>query len=191
MADGFVRWTAVNADGEMRYEVQTRLVGDVLAAPAPELQQLLASMRSAAEPCLYLAGSRLDNGFAFGSRDIGLAISVLPEDGLKAATPAYHPGSTELYVLIEGELVLESLEDGAVRQRACRQHEIAIVPPGQCHRIRRQSGKQAASLIVKTNLAFQPAVVRCPDCLHYRTPEQCPLHISWAQETGSGVRDST
>ena len=190
MADGFGRWTAVNADGEMRYEVQTRLIGDVLAAPGQALRQLLASMRSAAEPCLYLAGSRLDNGFAFGSQDIGLAISVLPEDGLKASTPAYHPGSTEIYVLIEGELVLESLEDGVVRQRTCRQHEIAVVPPGQCHRVRRQPGKQAASLIVKTNLAFQPAAVRCADCLYFRTPAQCPLHLSWARENEPGQRDS-
>ena len=185
MSAEFLRWTAVNDDGEMRYEVQTRLIRDALAAPDQGLRQLLAAMRAAGESCLYLAGGRLDNAFAFGSTDLGLAISVLPEDGPKAATPAYHPGSTEIYVLIEGELVLESLDDGIVRSRVCRQYEIAVIPPGQCHRVRRQPETQTASLIVKTNLAFEPAAVRCSDCHYYRVPEQCALHSSWSQEASS------
>ncbi len=183
MPASFERWTAVNCDGECRYDIQTRLIGDVLATPTQELQRLLTSMRTLGEPCIYLAGTRLDNNFTLGSTDLGLAISVLPEDGPKAATPAYHPGSTELYVVIQGELVLESLEDGIVRSRPYRQHDVVVIPPGQCHRVRRQPGTQAASLIVKTNLAFEPGVVRCPDCTYYPVPAPCPLHISWAQET--------
>jgi mannose-6-phosphate isomerase-like protein (cupin superfamily) len=182
MPDRFQRWDAVDASGEDRYAVQTRLIREVLAAPARALDELLALMRTSGESCVYLAGTRLDNDFGLGSRDLGLALSVLPEDGPKAAVPAYHPGSTEVYVVIEGALVLEYLEDGQVRSRRCRQHEVAVIPPGRCHRVRRQPGERAASLIVKTALDQAPAVVRCAACTYYPENTDCPLHTAWMAE---------
>lgn len=177
----FQRWTAVDAEGRSRYERQSAIVRNVLATPTHALEQLLEGMRSAGESCLYLSGSRLDNDFAFGSHDLGLALTVLPEDGAKAAVPGYHPGGTEIYVVIQGSVVLEVLTDGALEVRACEQHGIAALPPGQCHRVRR-SAIRAASLVVKTDLGHEPAVVRCAHCSYYPDSGQCPLHQSWAQE---------
>jgi len=163
MPSDFQRWTAVNAAGQSRYDLQSRIIGEVLATPNRALDRLLERMRSSGESCLYLSGSRLDNDFAFGSLDLGLAISVLPEDGAKAAVPAYHPGGTELYV------------------QTCDQHAVATIPAGQCHRVRR-SPTQAASLVVKTALRHEPAVVRCADCTYYPDREHCPLRRSWVSE---------
>jgi hypothetical protein len=182
MPEGFQRWDAVTARGEDRYAVQSQLIREVLALPTRELNELLARMRASGESCVYLCGSRLDNDFGFGSADLGLALSVLPEDGPKAAVPAYHPGSTELYVTIKGELVLEWLESGVVRSRPCSQHEVAIISPGQCHRVRHRPDAEAASLIVKTGLDQIPAVVRCAECKRYRAPTDCPLHAAWVAE---------
>lgn len=181
MPSDFQRWTAVNAAGQSRYDLQSRIIGEVLATPNRALDRLLERMRSSGESCLYLSGSRLDNDFAFGSLDLGLAISVLPEDGAKAAVPAYHPGGTELYVVIQGTLVLETLVDGALDVQTCDQHAVATIPAGQCHRVRR-SPTQAASLVVKTALRHEPAVVRCADCTYYPDREHCPLRRSWVSE---------
>jgi len=186
MPDGFQRWDAVNARGEDRYQLQSRLIRETLASPTRGLDLLLAGMRTSGESCVYLCGSRIDNDFGFGSADLGLALSVLPEDGSKAAVPGYHPGGTEVYVVIEGELVLEWLEDGVVRSRPCRQHEVTLIPAGHCHRVRHSPDARAASLIVKTGLDRAPAVVRCTECPRYRAPADCPLHAAWATEGLAG-----
>ena len=183
MSVEFERWIALTPLGESRFERQTEIIRAALATPGQALDRLLALMRSGGESCIYLAGTRLDSAFGFGSTDLGLALSVLPEDGAKAAVPAYHPGSTELYVVISGNLMFEHLASGTLRVQPCRQHEVMVFPPGRCHRVRLQPEARAASLIVKTNLAYEPAVVRCADCSYYPAPGTCPLHASWSQET--------
>lgn len=185
MPDRFERWDAVNADGAARYAVQTRLIREALASPARALDELLALMRTSGESCVYLAGTRLDNDFTLGSRDLGLALSVLPEDAPKAAVPAYHPGSTEVYIVFDGALALEYLEDGQVHSQRCRKHGVVVIPAGRCHRVRREPAERAASLIVKTALAHAPAAVRCDQCGYYPSPAQCPLHLRWSQEASS------
>ena len=165
-----------------RYQRQSELVRSALASEQHSLEVLLKSMREQDEAALYLCGSRLDNEFCFGSRDVGMLLSVLPEDARKAAEPGYHPGSTEVYITFQGELDIEYLDDGVLQTRHVGAPDVAILPPGQCHRIRSEPDRQAASLVVKTNLAHQPGVVRCSDCDKFSNPADCPLHLSWQGE---------
>lgn len=181
MPDDYPRWGARNDRGESRFVVQGDVLREALAAPTPTLAGLLGLMRARGEPCLYLCGTRLDHAFALGSDDLGVALSVLPEDGAKAAEPGYHPGGTEVYAVIEGAVVLELLTDGVVERRECAAHGVVAIPPGRCHRVPR-SDRRAASLIVKTALRHEPAVVRCGQCGYFAEPGDCPLHRRWADE---------
>lgn len=72
-------------------------------------------MRTKGESAIYLCGTCLDNDYGFGSNDIGTAISALPEDGDKAAEPCFHPGSTEVYIIFQGSLCIETLNNGFIR----------------------------------------------------------------------------
>jgi len=164
---------------EDRYETQTDLVRKALASEDHALDVLLAGMRESGESAVYLCGSRLDHAFCFGSEDVGVLLSVLPEDAPKAAVPGYHPGSTEVYVPFQGRLTIEVLEDGTVQSRDVARYETAVLPPGQCHRIRPAPDRRAASLVVKTHLRHQPGVVRCRDCAYFSIPTDCPLHRRW------------
>jgi hypothetical protein len=174
-------WTARNDRGESRFEVQGAVLREVLAAPTPTLADLFGLMRARGEPCVYLCGTRRDHAYALGSDDLGVALSVLPEDGAKAAEPGYHPGGTEVYVVIEGTVVLEVLADGVLERRECPPHGVLAIPPGRCHRVPR-SDRRAASLVVKTGIRHEPAVVRCAQCTYYADPRDCTLHRSWADE---------
>jgi mannose-6-phosphate isomerase-like protein (cupin superfamily) len=109
-------------------------------------------------------------------------LSLLPEDGRKAAEPGYHPGSTEVYVTFQGSLVMECLVDGDVRDTTVVTNDVLILPPGQCHRVRHDRHGRAASLIVKTNLGARPRVVRCDDCTYYRDKNDCSLHERWRDD---------
>ncbi|PEN13182.1 hypothetical protein CRI94_11095 [Longibacter salinarum] len=164
---------------EERYETQSELIREALASDGHGLDVLLEGMRASGESAVYLCGSRVDNDFCFGSEDVGVLLSVLPEDNPKAAVPGYHPGSTEVYVTFQGQLTMEYLDDGALQTREVKQYETAVLPPGQCHRIRPEVGRRAASLVVKTNLSHEPGVVRCDDCGYFSDPTDCPLHRSW------------
>lgn len=170
-------------EDEGRYEKQTEVVREALAAEDEALGALLAGMRESGESAVYLCGSRRDHDLCFESDAIGWLVTALPEDGPKAATPGYHPGSTETYIPFQGRLTMEVLDGGEVRSREIRPNEVLVLPPGQCHRVRLDPEQEAASLVVKTNLAHQPGVVRCADCTYFPAPTDCPLHRQWTQET--------
>lgn len=166
-----------------RYNKQSDLIRQALAALDHSLEALLQSMRSSGEAALYLSGGRLDNDFCFGSGDLGLLLSVLPEDGAKAGEPGYHPGSAEVYVTFQGSLTLQRLQDGQVEEKIASHNEVVVLPPGQCHRVRNGTQSRAASLIAKTNLHHKPGVIRCANCTYFANPADCALHRAWKAET--------
>lgn len=182
MSDNFKKWTAAREDGTPHYDQQSKIIKEALAHPTHSLNRLLALMRSEDESALYLCGTRLDSEYAFGSGDLGTAISVLPEDGPKAAIPGYHPGSTEIYIIFQGGLTIESLEDGGLETAGLAQYEVSVIPPGRCHRVRHDPRREAASFIVKTNTRHKPGVVRCEECAYYPQANECPLHQRWLKE---------
>lgn len=165
-----------------RYQTQTELIRNALSSDNHPFSTLLDGMRESEESAVYLCGSRIDNEFCFGSEDIGFLVSALPEDAPKASVPGYHPGSTEVYVTFQGRLMIEYLEDREVQTRDVSQHEVAVLPPGRCHRVLPVRDEPAASLIVKTNLSHEPGVVRCSDCAYFEDVVDCPLHRRWASE---------
>ena len=164
-----------------RYAVQTEIVRQSLAHPEHSLQNLINLMRSTGEAAVYFSGTRLDSDYCFGSEEVGLVLSVLPEDGLKAAQPGYHPGSMEVYVTFQGSLTMEYLDEGEVIVTEVKPNIALILPPGQCHRVC-NNGTEAASVVVKTNLRHQPGVVRCGVCEYFPRPEDCALYQSWKRE---------
>jgi hypothetical protein len=168
--------------GQLYYDKQSDIVSAALKHPGQPLNELLRLMRHNGMGSLYLAGRRLDSQFSFGSDEVGLAVSALPEDGLKAAVPGYHPGSTEVYVVFQGSLVLELLSGSSVKDVLCTQYTAQVIPPGVCHRVRLQPDTTASSLIVKTHLKFEPVVQRCTDCGYFDEPAKCPLHLAWSKE---------
>jgi hypothetical protein len=87
-----------------------------------------------------------------------------------------------VYITFRGELTLEMLDDGEVEAHEVKQHDVTVLPAGQCHRIRRSPNRHAASLVVKTNLSHRPAVVRCGSCEYFSDPSACPLHRQWQAE---------
>lgn len=158
-----------------RFAAQTEIIRQTLATPTHALDTLLERMRQTGQSALYLSGSRLDHAFGFMSGDVGILLSVLPEDGEKAATPGYHPGSEETYHVFQGELTLEMLVQGKVQTKKFHDFETYTIPAGRCHRIRPAPHQRAASLIVKTNLHHQPGVVRCDTCSYFADKTHCPL----------------
>jgi len=165
-----------------KYAAQSDIVRQALATPTHSLDELLSLMRRSGQTAVYLSGTRLDNDHCFGSTDVGMLFSILPQDAQKAAEPGYHPGSTEVYVTFQGSLVMECLEDGQVRDQTVGANEVLVLPPGQCHRVRFDAHRQAASVIVKTSLSAKPSVVRCDACTYYRDKTTCPLHQRWSAE---------
>ena len=180
MATHITKW-----DRQDSYDAQSQIVKQALATADHSLDVLLRLMRSGGQSSVYLSGTRLDNGFCFGSEDLGMLLSVLPEDAEKAAEPGYHPGGTEVYVTFQGSLLLECLVNGEVLVRAASKDEIVIIPHGQCHRVRFNAQQQAASLIAKTNLMHKPGVIRCNDCTYYQDKTSCPLFQRWNSEVHS------
>jgi hypothetical protein len=177
----FPKWSAVRAeDGRAHYEVQTEILDE--AQRAQRLDHLLELMRERREAAVYFCGTRLDHAHGLGSEDLGALLSVMPEDGTKAGIPGYHPGSTEVYVTFQGAVTLEVLEQGSVVTKISDSSSVVVLPPGQCHRVRAEPGREAASLIVKTNLHHQPDVVRCASCGYFGDARDCPLHRSWQAE---------
>ncbi|MEX2304542.1 MAG: hypothetical protein WD733_26610 [Bryobacterales bacterium] len=171
-------------DQSGKYAEQSEIVAQALAASDHSLDELLRLMREKGLASVYLSGSRLDNDYCFGSTDVGLLFSVLPEDQ-HAAVPGYHPGSTEVYVTFQGSLVMECLEDGRVVAKTADPDHVLILPPGQCHRVRRDGRRKAASAIVKTNLRHKPSVMRCDNCSYYTDKTACLLYQSWSTEASS------
>jgi hypothetical protein len=179
----FERWDGKRSDGKRHDEVQTEILAKSFQEGGQSLDALLGLMREQGEAVIYLCGSRLDNDYCLGSHDISFAISVLPQDGCKAARPSYHPGSTEVYVAFQGSLIIESLHQGSIKSEVSGQFNFVVIPPGQCHRVRYEPQREAASLIVKTNPHHEPKAVRCDNCTYYRHPEEdCILCKSWLQE---------
>lgn len=169
-------------DQTVRFEAQSQMVSDTLASTGQALDQLLQLMRQSGEAALYLCGSRVDHAHCLGSEDLGLLLSVLPQDAVKAAVPGFHPGSTEVYVTFQGTLAMECLENQRVVEKSIAQHGVLVLPPGQCHRVRYDRERASASLIVKTNLRQKPGVVRCDECTYYPQNSDCPLYRSWNEE---------
>ena len=177
----YPKWDTVRTeDGRTHYDVQTEILDE--AQRAQSLDRLLQLMRARREAAIYLCGTRLDNEHGLGSEELGVLLSVMPEDGSKAGIPGYHPGSTEVYVTFQGEVTLEVLEQGSVLTKTSDATSVVVLAPGQCHRVRNDPGRQAASLIVKTNLRHRPDVVRCASCGYFSNPEDCPLHRSWRSD---------
>jgi mannose-6-phosphate isomerase-like protein (cupin superfamily) len=172
-------------DKPEKYAAQSDIVSQALATPTHSLNELLRLMRRSGQTAVYLSGTRLDNGHCFGSDDVGMLFSVLPEDSQKAAEPGYHPGSTEVYVTFQGSLIMECLEDGQVTARTVGANEVLVLPAGQCHRVRFDRQGEAASVIIKTNLRAKPGVVRCAHCTYYPDSSACPLFQRWRAEAGS------
>ena len=164
------------------YDAQSRMVRDTLATNDHALDGLLDLMRRSGEAALYLCGSRVDHAHCLGSEDVGLLLSVLPQDAAKAAVPGFHPGSTEVYVTFQGRLAMQCLEHPRVVEKSVAQHEVLMIPPGQCHRVRYDAAAASASVIVKTNLRHKPGVVRCDDCTYFSRKDDCPLYRSWNEE---------
>lgn len=162
---------------------QSEIIRKSLATSDHSLNALLDLMRKTGQASVYLSGSRLDNEFCFGSSDVGLLLSALPEDSTKAAEPGYHPGSTETYVTFQGSLVMEYLEDGTICDVTVGNNNPLVLPPGRCHRVRYNGEQKTASVITKTNLAHQPGVVRCDGCTYYDDRNSCPLYQSWKTES--------
>jgi hypothetical protein len=180
----FPKWDTVRAeDGRTHYDVQTEILDE--AQRAHSVDHLLQLMRERQEAAIYLSGTRLDNDHGLGSDELGVLLSVMPEDGSKAAIPGYHPGSTEVYVTFQGEVRLEVLEQGSVITRTSHASSVVVLAPGQCHRVRHEPGRRAASLIAKTNLQHKPSVVRCESCGYFSNPRDCRLHQSWQSEASS------
>jgi mannose-6-phosphate isomerase-like protein (cupin superfamily) len=146
------------------------------------LNAVLDLMRKTEQGTVYLSGTRLDNDFCFGSREIGILLTVMPEASRKASIPGYHPHSTETYVVFQGRLVMECLEDGNVQSYTGAGDEILIIPRGRCHRARTQVSTSSATLVVKTNLSDKPTVVRCDSCTYFSDVGNCPLHQRWKAE---------
>lgn len=182
MKDKFQEWPAKNNSGQRRYDLQGEMIEEALADPNHQLNRLIELMRKRGESAVYLCGTRLDSRFGFGSNDLGTAISVLPEDGDKAADPGYHPGSTEVYTIFQGSLVIDLLDRGHLRAQNCGQFDVAVIPPGQCHRVRHEPDRPAASFIVKTNPHHKPGVVRCDECTQYTPASTCPVRADWLHE---------
>ncbi len=164
------------------YAHQTEIIRQTFSQFGHSLDHLLEQMRKSGQSALYLAGARLDHDYGFVSGDVGMLLSVLPEDARKAAVPGYHPGSAETYFPFQGTLVMEFLEAGQVQEKQLTPYVVHTLPPGQCHRVRFNAHQQAASLIVKTNLHHKPGVVRCHDCEYYPDSMNCPLFHRWNLE---------
>lgn len=170
------------------YLAQSEIVQRSLATEDHSLDDLLNRMRDTKQHSVYLSGSRLDSVYCFGSLDVGILFSVLPEDK-HAPDPGYHPGSTEVYLTFQGSLVMECLEKGNVVDKTVSSNDVLVLPPGQCHRVRYEPEGKAASVIVKTNLRFEPGVLRCTDkngnhqCDQFNDLTVCPLHQRWISET--------
>lgn len=163
------------------YAEQSEIIKKALATADHSINELLRLMRQTGQASVYLSGTRLDNDFCFGSSDVGILLSVLPEDA-HAFTPGYHPGSSEVYITFQGGLVMECLEDGEIREKNVGGNEVLVLPSGQCHRVRRDERLQAASLIVKASLSAKPSVIRCEDCNYYQDRTSCPLYERWNRE---------
>ena len=178
------RWTDRRRDGRLHFDVQTEMLGTLFSrGEMPALSELISLMRHHGEASIYFSGRRQDHRYCLSSDELGLALSVLPEDACKAAEPGFHPGSTEVYCVIEGALSIDTLHrGGAVVNKSLTRGEILVIPPGRCHRVKRAGESDAASLIVKTNLWAEPPVVRCDNCSYYATPSGCSLHQSWQAE---------
>jgi hypothetical protein len=170
---------------EQKYQTQTEIVDQALNSSDHLIDTLLNLMRQTDQPAVYLSGTRLDSDHCFGSLDVGVLFSVLPEDK-HAPTPGYHPGSTEVYVTFQGSLVMECIEDGEVVDKTSSANDVLILPAGQCHRVRPDLNLRAASVIVKTNLRHEPDVLRCKDesgkeqCTQYDDVTTCPLYKRWS-----------
>ncbi|NIP98352.1 MAG: hypothetical protein GWO24_35055, partial [Akkermansiaceae bacterium] len=106
-----------NWNNQDDYPAQSEIVTRALSTPDHSLDELIRLMRETGQPALYLAGSRLDHDYCFGSTDVGMLLSVLPEDSPKAAEPGYHPGSTEVYIPFQGSLVIEFLENEVLSRK--------------------------------------------------------------------------
>jgi mannose-6-phosphate isomerase-like protein (cupin superfamily) len=163
-----------------KYAAQSDIVKQALTTPEHSLDELLRLMRHTGQVAVYFSGTRLDSDYCFGSTDVGVLFSVLPQDA-HAPTPGYHPGSAEVYVTFQGSLVMECLEEGQVKDKIVGANGVLVLPPGQCHRVRYDTRK-AASIIVKTSLNAKPSVVRCETCTYYRDRTSCPLHQRWTTE---------
>ena len=82
----FPKWDTVRAeDGRTHYDVQTEILDE--AQRAHSVDRLLQLMRERQEAAIYLSGTRLDNDHGLGSEELGVLLSVMPEDGTKAAVP--------------------------------------------------------------------------------------------------------
>jgi hypothetical protein len=180
--EDFKKWDAINECNQNRYDLQSQIIEDTLNTSNHSLNELLKKMRTKGEPVIYLSGTRLDHDYVLGSNDIGTAISVLPQDGYKAAVPGYHPGSTEVYVIFQGSLCIETLQNGSVNAINCGQFDVYVIPPGECHRVTFDPQRLAASYLVKTNPSHEPKVIRCDGCTYYEDKCTCPLNKSWQQD---------
>jgi hypothetical protein len=168
-------------DGE--YASQTGIIRQALDRPDHALNAVLDLMRERQRGTIYLSGTRLDNDFCFGSTDIGILLSVMPEGSRKSSTPGYHPHSTEFYVVFQGQLIIECLENGDVQSYTVAGDEILTIHRGKCHRARAEPPTFSSSLIIKTNLGDKPGVIRCDSCTYFSDVGACPLRQRWKAES--------
>jgi len=188
MKENFPKWPETKktdkekAEAQAHYDKQSGIIKEALSTPNHSLNELIKLMRERGETAVYLCGTRLDSDYCFGSNELGTAISALPQDGEKAAEPGFHPGSTEVYVIFQGSLIMESLKSGHLCTQNCGQFDVVVIPPGQCHGVRNEQEREAASFIVKTNPHHKPSILRCNKCSYYSDPNKCPVYMSWLRE---------
>jgi len=169
-------------EAQVHGDTQSRVLKEALGTANHSLDGLIALMREQGETEVHLCGPRLEGGLCLESNELGAAISVLPQDGEKASEPGFHPASTEVYIIFQGSLVVEFLKSGHLCTQNCRQFDVVVIPSGRCHRVRIEPEKEAAFLIVRTNLQYEPGVLRCDKCFYYGNPRRCPVHESWLRE---------
>lgn len=89
--------------GKWRHDSVTKIVRDVLAPESHCLSDLVDCARRGEESFFYLARTRIDRAFGFGSNEGAIGLSVLPQEGAEAGVPGLHPGSSEVYVVFQGK----------------------------------------------------------------------------------------
>lgn len=103
------------------------------------LETLGDKQRAAALGCVYLAGSRVDNKFCLGSKNVGILHSSLPTDYAKAITPAFHGDHEELMLCTGGQVVIEYSQllssDAPVEIITINPGDYFIVKRGWPHRL--------------------------------------------------------
>jgi mannose-6-phosphate isomerase-like protein (cupin superfamily) len=149
------------------YEERQELVENAFSA-GMSLQQLAAHMRLRSHnnpvlSSLYFAGADRDHPYFLHTDRVAVGIAVLPEDEPKSIIAKKHPHQTEIVVVLDGEMYLDTPTDGTWHPTDLAAGGVKVIPPGECHRIRSKENKEAAFLFIKTHPAEGPREEPCSE----------------------------